>query len=135
MVLNCRTLVAFIMIFAFVSAQISPACAFVSGRGGMIEICAEDGSIQTIQVSAQYDISALLSKKDTTGDHDHRPKDMSKECSFCFAQSHMAKGQISAPLTFSAPAPSDMMRIGAGTIVYSSYSGGSFQPRAPPALS
>lgn len=64
------------IILAFVVNGISPACAFVGGKG-MLEICASDGTIQTIEVPEEY----LPFMPDQP-----KPEKVQKDdCPFCFA--------------------------------------------------
>ena len=67
----------FLLIIAFATAIISPACAFVSGKGlRQIEICTAEG-VQLIQVDAQ-------GNKTTAPAHQTSKTD----CAFCFTHSH-----------------------------------------------
>lgn len=73
---------------ALVLSGISPACAFVSGKISLIEICTADGDIKTIPAEGETPASH----------HDAKP-----DCAFCFAQSHF-KPVLAAPLLVPVPA-------------------------------
>lgn len=118
------------LILAFVLAQISPACAFVSGKSGLIEICAADGSLKTIAVDAKYAQSSQTSSPEK-----HKAHDRADDCGFCFAQAHIKK--LSAQQQDALPLISrtSVLRTGAGSIVYKSVDTDFFQARAPPSVS
>ena len=61
---------------------LSPACHFKSGDTSFIEICKADGSVATVEVPASLDPFTDNAPKK------HLPK-AQKECSFCFAQTHI----------------------------------------------
>lgn len=67
-----------LVIFALIFANVSPACAFVSGKGtSLLEICTAEG-VRTISV----DFS--VSDEDTGTEHGYAP---ASDCNFCFNQS------------------------------------------------
>ena len=82
-----------VLVVAFVSAGASPACSFISGKSGVIEICAADGSLKTIRVSEDFLPRSSSSSENTDqvplGD---LPK---KACDFCFTASHIAVDIVS----------------------------------------
>ena len=110
--------------FCFVLAQVSPACAFVSGKGDFLEICAADGSLKTIKVAGAFD---PLDDKESQ----HSTK---SECAFCFAQAHIAKIPVDVAVLFQAM-PSNYIGLSAGMITPRTLSLSQGQPRAPPAHS
>lgn len=62
------------MILALVTAGVSPACAFISGKMTMIEICGADGLMK---------IAVPADQVPDTGDQQHQ---QSYDCGFCIAQ-------------------------------------------------
>lgn len=118
-------------VLAFVLAQVSPACAFISGKTGSLEVCAEDGTLKTIKVPARYDLSAFVKGASDTGAK-HEQNKSADQCGFCFAQSHLTKTIMTSPQITLPYTVSQVLHIGAGSIAYKSYSSIQFQPRAPP---
>lgn len=86
-----------LVILALVSAGISPACAFISGKTSLIEICAADGEIKTVAVTED-------GRQVQPGAQDKAGND----CVFCLnaatAKSGPAGGQILYVLAAPAPA-------------------------------
>lgn len=127
-----RKVLGVFLIFAFVMGQISPVCAFVSGKIGQMEICSEDGSVRMIDVSARYDLSAYID--DTKNSSDKKSSHSKKnDCQFCFAQSHLSKmtaGNI--PVLHLVLAENSVLKIGAGSIIFKSFVTRGLQARAPP---
>ncbi|MCC6599004.1 MAG: hypothetical protein IT559_09485 [Alphaproteobacteria bacterium] len=68
-----------LMILALVSAGVSPACAFISGKVSQIEICGADGNIKTLTVNADGTPAA------PSGSQNHETA--KKKCAFCFSSS------------------------------------------------
>ncbi len=66
-----------LVITAIALANISPACAFISGKADLIEICTADG-IRFIDASSEQ----------TTTDKSSQHKKLGESCAFCFAQGH-----------------------------------------------
>lgn len=130
MAFRIRTVLHIFMIFAFIMAQVSPACAFVSGKMGLLEICGADGTVQVIEVPAAYDLTGLMAQKNGAPESEH-PK-ASKQCAFCFAQTYLIKHFQPAIEIFTPLIDAGMLVIGAGSIIYKSYFSEAFQPRAPP---
>lgn len=118
-------------VLAFVLAQVSPACAFVSGKTGSLEVCSDDGSVKTIKVPAQYDLSAFIKgAQDKSTKHErHKTAD---QCGFCFANTHLTKTIMTSPQITLPHTVSQVLHIGAGSIAYKSHTSTQFQPRAPP---
>jgi hypothetical protein len=77
-----------LVILALLSAGISPACAFMSGMSGKmmdLEICASDGSVQIVRVSAdEYDPNAAPDIPEIS---------QFKDCAVCI-HSSMAKASV-----------------------------------------
>lgn len=65
-----------LLILALISAGISPACAFISGKTSLIEICTADGGIKTIAVTEDGRQTPIPD----TADH----KSKKADCIFCF---------------------------------------------------
>lgn len=80
--LTRNILVQCLMILALVTAGVSPACAFISGKMTMIEICGVDGLTQ---------ISVPVSQAPDTADHDRHAHD----CGFCL--NHATGKAITTP--------------------------------------
>lgn len=121
-------------IFAFFMAQVSPACAFISGKSGSLEVCGADGVLRAVNVPASYDLSDLVLKtKGQLPDDKQKPAhSKANDCGFCFAQTHMTKALTSAQsIDISMPLTATI-RIGARNIAYHSYLSQIAQPRAPP---
>lgn len=124
-------------IFAFILAGISPACAFVSGKSaGYIEICAADGSLKKVKISEDDAAAAIyqfLEKDKPQPDPPakHAKKD---DCGFCFSNAHISKALMSAN-TISQSTHYGVIKIGAGSVRFTSVSSFYFQSRAPPYFS
>lgn len=70
----------FLTILALFFATVSPACAFVSGKSNLIEICTANG----IEYIAVEGLEAPSENKQT-----HRQSSEKADCAFCFAQMHI----------------------------------------------
>lgn len=129
-----RKVLGVFLIFAFVMGQISPVCAFVSGKIGQMEICSEDGSVRMIDVSARYDLSAYID--DTKNSLDKKSSHSKKnDCQFCFAQSHLSKiTAANIPVLHIVLAGDPVLKIGAGSIIFKAFVTRGLQARAPPTL-
>jgi hypothetical protein len=77
--MRVRQIIGFLLIAALGSFGISPACAFVSGKVTLIEICAADGSLQTVAV----DESGQKVDKPAPGSGHQANK--KHDCAFCTA--------------------------------------------------
>ena len=110
-------------ILAFILAQVSPACAFVSGKKSLLEICAADGSFKTIEVDAVFNpLDAPPPPK---------KQDAKNDCAFCFSNSNLVKIPMES-LEISMPVPSNYRVSSSGTIVPETLKSFHSQPRAPP---
>lgn len=74
-----------LMILALVTAGVSPACAFISGKMTMIEICGADGMMK-VAVPA-----------DKAPGHDADQHDRMYDCGFCIA--HASGKALTTPET------------------------------------
>ncbi len=106
---------------------ISPACAFISGKS-MIEICAPDGTLQSVEVDASLDPFA----KPAPDPQQHL--EAMEKCPFCFAQTHQKYGVASAFVLGSVSLP-DYIAVGAGTSLPLSLSLNAYDSRGPPVFS
>lgn len=88
------------LVLAFVLAGISPACDFISGKNGFIQICASDGSLKTIKVSQDSDLYAvyeLLNQNPQNPQNENNSEHSQKQdCEFCFTNSNLTKGLASS---------------------------------------
>jgi hypothetical protein len=126
MKLTRTALLQMFLILVFIMAQISPACAFVSGKMSLMEICAADGSSKTIKVSDAFDPA-----QKQTPQKDHK---LQSECALCFSQAHIGKILLNAQ-NIQAIIPQSYRISSAGMIVPKTLKLHHSQPRAPPALS
>lgn len=84
-----------LIVFALITATISPACAFTVNAKGYIEICAADGTIKRIAVTDRFNPLAEQQKQNSS----HHAKD--KQCDFCmFDQSVNQFSTATIPFTF-----------------------------------
>lgn len=67
----------FLILLAFISAGVSPACKFISGQSNLVEICGVDG-IKTIRLAAD----------ELPPEPVHHDK-VSEGCEFCIAGAHV----------------------------------------------
>lgn len=126
-----RALLSALMIFALVSAMISPACAFVSGGKTLIEICAADGSFKTIAVDDDQSPITTQTSHDKPQNHTHA---VQSDCAFCFATAN-SKPLTAQTLTLGLPLLSaSYIKSGAGQIIPLSAATLTYNSRAPPAL-
>lgn len=73
-----------LLIFAFVTLGVSPACAFTGGAKHWIEICAADGTLKRIKVDA-----AQSPFSDETQQEQEPLLSYYQDCAFCFSQAHL----------------------------------------------
>lgn len=120
--------VQMLVIFAIVTAGISPACAFVNGGKGVIQICDSEGIVKNIEVPEEY--LPFLPDEKQTKEHENAVKD----CSFCMfsAASKTFKTQ-SFPITVSLR--SGYLVTGSGSLISQSLEYKPFLARGPPAIS
>jgi hypothetical protein len=119
---HIKTFISLLIVAAFLSAGISPACAFISGQTSLIEICNEVGEIETIAINAE-------GEKVPQQKHAHQDQD----CTFCFSAAHaktFVKAQ-SIPVVLSA----GYLRKSSGSAIPVTLSLKAFESTGPPALS
>ena len=109
---------------AFILVGVSPACEFISGNNGFIEICTADGSVKQIAVSDKYNPSS-----DSKPASEH--KTAKKDCGFCFANTHISKNLLSYNVIKLTQNKLNIA-IKAEHLAYKHYSYSNFQQRAPP---
>jgi len=122
---NFRAGFVVLLILSFVTAGISPACAFVSGHASLIEICAADGTMKTVSLTETQ--TGLKASPALPQDKPHK----NQECQFCFTAS---AGALDAPQAFvlSAPLSADVLMIGAGSAIQKSAQATPFEATGPP---
>jgi hypothetical protein len=114
-----RAFISVLIIFALVSALVSPACAFMNGSMSMIEICAADGSVQTVAIDT--DQAPVSPAKHNT----------EKECNFCFASAH-AKPISTGTIQIAPPLSSQYLQTSNGTITPARLLTPAYNAQAPP---
>lgn len=119
----------FFVILALVTAGISPACAFIGGQKGWIEICASDGTVQKIRVSEDF-LPVSQDEQVPSGGHESAMDD----CAFCFLSAN-GKSLITSTLITSKPALGGYLKIGAGSFMPETQKLSAFSARAPPVYS
>lgn len=118
-----RHIVALFLIVALATAGISPACAFISGKTALIEICAADGTLKTVEVPADQ---APVS--DEENDKSHH---MEQDCAFCFAQSHQ-KHDLQDTAKIAPALSQNYLRISNNVYAPTQNALRNFKARAPP---
>lgn len=114
------------VIIALMLSGISPACAFLSGQVGVIEICAADGSVKTILVSEELDPMGLLPGENQ--------KTIKSDCAFCMASGSL-KGNVVKEFAITLVShPTGTLSIGPGSIIQPSAPSVGFSPTGPPAF-
>jgi len=117
-----------LVILAIVMVGISPACAFISGNSSFIQICAADGSVQSIEVDAALD--PFAEKAPISTDH----LDAMEKCPFCFASSHQKYGEAQSS-SISFHVNSRYLIVSNGNAIPLGSTRVSYQPRGPPTFS
>ncbi|MGH1398137.1 MAG: hypothetical protein ACRBCT_02885 [Alphaproteobacteria bacterium] len=112
---------------AIFMAGISPACAFISGKG-MIEICAADGSVQQIEADGAFDPFA---EDVPLSEH----LEAMEQCSFCFAAAHQVGDVSRVDVYVSAVLPFSYLRVSGGVSVPLLADYQIYAPRGPPVFS
>ncbi len=119
--LRLRPFLHFIVVLAVFLSAASPACKFISG--GMLEICAADGSLKNIALPDGYQ------SPDAPVEKEKAAKD---DCPFCFAQTHL-KSNKTADIAIVAYTVFVMALIAAwASGHYRRYELDSLSARAPP---
>lgn len=107
-----------LMMFAIVTAAISPACAFVNGGTSLIEICNAAGDVEIIAVSG----SEAPTRPHQQTQHD---------CAFCFAADNQA-GKAISNYDFSLYLTHQTLRVSAGLIVPAQLQVHDYHAQGPP---
>lgn len=115
-----------LVVFAIVMVGISPACAFISGKG-LIQICAPDGTVQTIEVDAAFDPFAEVP---SLSDH----LEAMEQCSYCFAMDHQKYGEAIFQTIVLTALPR-YLAVSNGTAIPLGSRLTLYQPRGPPLFS
>ncbi|MFP4314466.1 MAG: DUF2946 family protein, partial [Alphaproteobacteria bacterium] len=110
-----------LILFAIVTAGISPACAFMGAQKGWIEICASDGSVKRIQVSSDY----LPDEKDSAP---AEQSSLMEDCLFCFATAQ-GKAASSPSFLVMTSLTSGYIAVGSGTYIPRNLQSAPFAPR------
>jgi len=126
---NVRLCCAVLVMVSLVTMGISPACAFVSGKTDIIEICAADGSMKTVAV-AQEDGGAV---EPLPASEDHKSPHKKQECGFCFASSAL-KYQKASVVAVIPPVLTGMLVMGSGSMIQRSANQSVFEATGPPAV-
>lgn len=122
-----RLFIHLLAIWGLVLATVSPACAFISGQGSVIQICGADGHVKTIKVSAALDPTAPAPQDDKK-----QLQSLADECAFCFSFGTM-KGNAATAFTIMPAPPAELfVRSGPGSIVFSSAPSLGFYSTGPP---
>lgn len=122
-------------LLAFITAGISPACQFVSGKKTLMQICFSDGSLKTVELAGQFNPYELLGQNNKTKKTDKsHAREKQQDCGFCFAQSHQLKMPLASIELAVGPVSSDLT-LGAGSFAYKAYELNAFQSRGPPIFS
>ena len=117
-----------LIIIAIVMVGISPACAFISGKSSVIQICAADGSLQNVEVDEAFDPFAEPIPVST----DHL--EALDKCPFCFASSHQKYGEAQSLLVSFDALPRYLI-VSGGTAIPLGSSLSYYHPRGPPSFS
>jgi len=119
-----------LVIFSIIMVGISPACAFISGTS-FIQICAADGSVQTVEVDAALDPFAQSANKQMPlSDH----LEAMEQCSYCFAMDHYKYGEAYSQVITISALPR-YLAVSQGTAIPVGSKLTLYQPRGPPQFS
>ncbi len=116
-----------LLILAFLTAGISPACAFISGKTSLIEICASDGSLKTIEVSYNQAVDI----EESNGGSKHQTK--KNDCAFCFANTNITK-MVAKLSAINFKPVGGFIYTNSSYFAFKPTAQNYFQSRAPPAL-
>ncbi|MBI1300793.1 MAG: hypothetical protein GC137_03950 [Alphaproteobacteria bacterium] len=115
---------SFLLILAFATAGISPACNWVSGKTMLMEICTADGTVKTIEVSAaEY------------GFEEEKPQQIThlkNDCAFCFSFDHQTLGLSVHDVKIANNPDVKTVTVSLNTLISKTYSYN--HARGPPAL-
>jgi len=116
-----------LVIVSIIMVGISPACAFFSGQVSFIQICAADGTLQSIAVDEALDPFA---EKMPITDH----LEAMEQCSYCFAMDHHKYGEAQSQVIAMSALPRYLV-VSNGTAIPLGSKASLYQPRGPPTLS
>lgn len=119
-----------LVILGLVFSTISPACAFMSGQAGVMEICGADGTIKTVSLPAEYDPFATVDEQAPAPDS----KSGSGKCPFCLHFSSLKAQATPAFEMLEAPVLTAFITAGPGSVVFASTPDLGFHPTGPPAI-
>ncbi len=122
-----RFYISVLVMVAIFFVGISPACAFISGKS-MIDICAPDGTVQSVEVDARFDPFA----EPAPDPQDHL--EAMEKCPFCFVSTHHAYG-LSDEVSLVFAMQPRYIAVGAGSFIPDTQNLRAFQPRGPPVFS
>lgn len=123
-----RFYISVLVMVAIFLAGISPACAFISGGSSFIEICAADGSLETVEVDAALD--PFAESVPVSGEH----MDAMEKCPFCFASGTYKYGEARSQVIAMLALPRYLV-VSSGTAIPFGSDMRVYQPRGPPVLS
>ncbi len=83
--------VQLLLIFALVSATVSPACQFISGQS-LMELC---GTFENKQASVDPALIDFFASKDSDEEPQEKPQIALTDCAFCFSYTHLHKNLTS----------------------------------------
>lgn len=119
-----------LIVFALVSAGISPACNFINGSdNGWIQICASDGTVKKVKVDAGQ--LPFAQEGEEPESQEHMALD---DCAFCFSHTH-GKSLAALDVSISNPIQYSYLKVSSGTFAPKSLNAHTYQPRAPPVFS
>lgn len=121
-----RIFLHILVMLAVVLSTVSPACAFISGKTNMIEICGADGSLKRIAVSEALDPKALLDEQQPAP-HAEKPP-----CAFCIALAGMKAVPPVREAVPVLPLQAAYLVTGPGSIILSEVPELGFTPTGPP---
>ncbi len=120
-----------LVIASIIMVGVSPVCAFVSGGKTIIEICAADGTLQSVEVDAAFDpFAAPQGKSVPLQEH---LEDM-EQCTYCFAADH-AKDTAPEGLNIKPVIMAGYLVVSGGVAIPLGDRLTLYQPRGPPVLS
>lgn len=107
---------SFLLLLGFLTAGISPACHFVSGKF-LMEICTAEGDIKTVEVPVE--------------DRQSRHAKKNSECMFCFASTNLKLVKASVMQVEASPG-ANYRGNGGGLFIPETLYTSHFKARAPP---
>lgn len=116
-----------LVIVSIILVGVSPACAFISGNSSFIQICAADGSIQSVEVDAALDPFA---EPMPISEH----LEAMEQCAFCFSMDHQKYSEAYSHVIV-MPALPRYLSVSQGMSIPLGAQLSLYQPRGPPQLS